>query len=555
MIVTSMHCGSRADTASWLAAEFLTAGKSNIRLLVPANNASLNTTDGLVFVWEEKAGVGKYTFELSDSQSFGNLLINKTISGNNYEYSASDLKAGSSLESATYYWRVRVPFVTNNLQSTAQPVSFILGNTYYVDNTFNGTTSSGTRTNPYKTIQPAIDAANASRAGVITTIAEVRVSKGTYSETITMRPNVTVRGGYDSSNNWSRNPQANLTILTRTDAIVVQANSELDLTFTGTLLEGFSVQGTYTASASWLVNLNGVGALTIRNNQFVVNSTATINRIFFINNASGFALIDNTIDGTTTSTSISTELRAIQMINSAGTVRNNIVAVRGPSGPNRVPVLQDSTAPGTYQLLMTNNTIGQFSTTSSSWAMLVWNSSGGVMSGQIDRNIFFVNSTVTGSSRCGQQTGPGSNAKVSSFKNNLFADCNSGTGNIGAYNANANLPSDSNFASPWTTTANVFTNIDSLFRAGNVAASNPTGCGDATACANSISGNRGGNTIPGTPTFPGNPGLDIFTGYVSTNLKTWTMKPNGAADMDNNGAYDATIDAGADSATAGLLAN
>ena len=128
MIVTSMHCGSRADTASWLAAEFLTAGKSNIRLLVPANNASLNTTDGLVFVWEEKAGVGKYTFELSDSQSFGNLLINKTISGNNYEYSASDLKAGSSLESATYYWRVRVPFVTNNLQSTAQPVSFILGN-------------------------------------------------------------------------------------------------------------------------------------------------------------------------------------------------------------------------------------------------------------------------------------------------------------------------------------------------------------------------------------------------------------------------------------------
>jgi hypothetical protein len=33
------------------------------------------------------------------------------------------------------------------------------------------------------------------------------------------------------------------------------------------------------------------------------------------------------------------------------------------------------------------------------------------------------------------------------------------------------------------------------------------------------------------------------------------MKPNGAADMDNNGTYDATIDAGADSATAGLLAN
>lgn len=551
MIVTSMHCGSRADTASWLAAEFLTAGKSNIRLLVPANNASLNTTDGLVFVWEEKAGVGKYTFELSDSQSFGNLLINKTISGNNYEYSASDLKAGSSLESATYYWRVRVPFVTNNLQSTAQPVSFILGNTYYVDNTFTGTTSSGTRTNPYKTIQPAIEAAYASRAGVASTIAEVRVSKGTYAETVTMRPNVTVRGGYDSTNGWARNPQANSTIIARTDAIAVQGSSDLVSTATGTILEGFTIQTNHTTNTTWAINLTSVGAIIFRNNAITQSSTAFINRAIYVQDSPGFTFDSNTIEVTIGSTA-GGNTKTFQIINSSGTLRNNIIAMRGPSGGNRVLVNSDTSANGTYNLNLTSNTIAQFSTTSSSWAMWDWNSNGAgqFAGGAIERNIVFVVSTVTGTSRCGQQIS--TRAKVSSFKNNLLADCNSGS-TFGAYFAESNLAAS--WGSPWTQAANVFTSLDTMFRAGNSATNSVTGCGDATACANSISGNRGGNTIPGTPTFPGNPGLDIFTGYVSTNLKTWTMKPNGAADMDNNGAYDATIDAGADSATAGLLAN
>lgn len=68
----------------------------------------------------------------------------------------------------------------------------------------------GTKTNPKKTIQAAVNAANG------TTITQVFVSKGTYSETVDIKSGVGIFGAYDAAANWVRSDKAITTVTTST---------------------------------------------------------------------------------------------------------------------------------------------------------------------------------------------------------------------------------------------------------------------------------------------------------------------------------------------------
>ncbi|GMV42344.1 MAG: hypothetical protein AMXMBFR64_40600 [Myxococcales bacterium] len=77
----------------------------------------------------------------------------------------------------------------------------------FVDTTSGNDGNAGTKASPKKTVQAGIDAANGS------TKTQVLVSKGTYTETVTMKNGVGVFGGYDRAAGWTRNT-ANVTKIT-----------------------------------------------------------------------------------------------------------------------------------------------------------------------------------------------------------------------------------------------------------------------------------------------------------------------------------------------------
>jgi hypothetical protein len=81
-------------------------------LVSPINNTQ--TEDGFDFVWTGVAG-SKYTFELSTSESFNNIVYTTTTDNNTL--SSSNIKLGGSTK---YYWRVKA--VNNNYTTTTSSV-------------------------------------------------------------------------------------------------------------------------------------------------------------------------------------------------------------------------------------------------------------------------------------------------------------------------------------------------------------------------------------------------------------------------------------------------
>ena len=94
----------------------------------------------------------------------------------------------------------------------------------FVDTVSGLDSNPGTMAMPKKTVQGGISAALAA-----TPIKDVYVSKGTYAETVSMGDGVSVYGGYDAANNWSR-ALANVTAIVSSARIAVTASSLTKLT-------------------------------------------------------------------------------------------------------------------------------------------------------------------------------------------------------------------------------------------------------------------------------------------------------------------------------------
>jgi hypothetical protein len=128
-------------------------------------------------------------------------------------------------------------------------------------------TGNGSSSNPYKTIQAAVNAA--SNGDII------QVAKGTYSEAVKIeQKKVQLLGGFAGNGNFSTaNPQANVTIITGTSAAPC-ISIYIDQAISGALtISGFTIRNGKRGieiSSGWSPNSNNI---TIENNTIANNGT------------------------------------------------------------------------------------------------------------------------------------------------------------------------------------------------------------------------------------------------------------------------------------------
>lgn len=296
-------CQSKATTQELLAGNFVSSGQSAIDLLVPTENQQVATSNPK-FSWSSR-GVGLYTLQVSTDVTFSNIVLDKDVPTNYYTLVNSDLKGLTSLPTNTYYWRVKIAKIQNNLQSTAGSFFLIAlpasgsgsAGILYVDAISSATTQTGSKSAPYKKIQTAIESADAARNGNRDITFDIYVAGGgsrTYTESITLRAGISVYGGYDLTTDWSRNIAAAATIITSPSATGIFCNSEISTTYTDTtVFDGFTLNVTAN-TAVFGADLEACSP-KISNNTITAESTG--NDVYGIYaNTSGFAkIVSNTI--------------------------------------------------------------------------------------------------------------------------------------------------------------------------------------------------------------------------------------------------------------------
>jgi hypothetical protein len=145
---------------------------------------------------------------------------------------------------------------TSDLDRNCDGIDGDLARSVFVSLSGSDASSGLTRTTPKRTIQAAIDTANAR-----TPKFDVLVSTGTYTQDITLRAGVNVYGGYHPTT-WARDIVNNLTVIQGAGARAVVASS----ISTATLYQGFTIRGaSFTASgqSTYAVWVSGTTSATL----------------------------------------------------------------------------------------------------------------------------------------------------------------------------------------------------------------------------------------------------------------------------------------------------
>lgn len=281
-------CNNRNSTQDLLDVNYMTQGQRPISLLSPANNSVVSPSN-LTFVWSSVPGVGAYDFQIASDAAFTQIVLTKRVNDNNYIFQSSDLTGIPSLDSAGYYWRVKIPYVTNNLQSAAWVINNIAtngsgGSDFYVNGNSTSAVQVGTKTNPYKNIFLAVKAADVFRTGNPAIPMRILIAKGTYTESISLYAGISLMGGYDPVD-WSRNIAGNTTTVTPPAELVLAVGGDVTPTYTATtVIEGLTFLA---GSAANTTGTNGQVMLasaspTFRNNTFSMTGSITTVGIHFV---------------------------------------------------------------------------------------------------------------------------------------------------------------------------------------------------------------------------------------------------------------------------------
>lgn len=259
-VCLSVTC-SGTTTQTLLDAEYLASGQTAISLISPLDQA--DTSQQPAFAWGDKTGIAKYVVEVSTTNDFASLVLAKEVSGGSYTLANSDLKGISQLDPLQYYWRVKAAKLQNNLLSKVQSFQVLETNTYYVNGSSTVTTQVGNKSAPFRTIQDAMSAANVSRSANSSSFVSIRVAAGTYTESVILKPGISLYGGYNASD-WSRNTSTNTTTIQAALSAGVFASSDVSATFTATtIVDGFTIRG---GAVSPSVAVYSSGSPTISNN-------------------------------------------------------------------------------------------------------------------------------------------------------------------------------------------------------------------------------------------------------------------------------------------------
>lgn len=360
IFISLSFCNSRATTQELLAANFIANGQAAIDLLSPSEGQQVATAKPK-FSWSSR-GVSLYILDLATDSAFSKIVLTKEVSGTSYAVQNSDLSGLTSLTTSTYYWRVKVAKVTQNLQSATG--SFFLfaipasgagyaGAIYVNKGSPASVTPTGGQTAPYRSIQGGIEAADALRGGNADIAVDVYVSKHTsaYVEQVSLKPGISVYGGYDATSNWQRDINTNVTTIQAPESIAVFAGSSITNAYTTTtVIEGFTI----TAAASGF-SLYGVqiftGSPSIQKNIINISNNSGANYGVYVSNSLGSKVSGNSFTITHTGT-----FQAYGIFASASTLTatGNTINV---TVTNSSAIPYGFYSPGSSILTLSNNTI------------------------------------------------------------------------------------------------------------------------------------------------------------------------------------------------------
>lgn len=429
ILVSMIGCSSqRAKTQELLDLAFISIGGSAIELQSPGDNAAvgLNPT----FVWSPRTGAVLYRLEISTTNDFSQLVLDKKIAGTSYTVVNSDLSGVSSLDSIGYYWRVSVS-PNNQLQSrvfTMQVVGVTAtsGGNFYVDASFDPSltkTSYGNKSAPYRSINEGVISANTARNSNPAIQVNVLVSKGTYVELVQILPNISLRGGYDSTNGWSRNIAQNVSRIQGPSDRAVNCATSISTTYMNTtVIEGMSITNSTVIGPSYGLFLYQC-SIKITNNTITAfsssNTTGTTQAYGIYNGFSSGIYSANTI----TAYARSAQAYGIfNQVNSAVTGNNVTIAnnvIYASSGYSTGGV---ASAYGLYSQFFTlsantvsNNTIIMSGRNECVGVYGLYNSI-------VTNNLIVPLGTINGRVNVSEQGGAGNADTPRSFENNLMWD-------------------------------------------------------------------------------------------------------------------------------------
>ncbi len=231
------------STGELLSGEFLARGQAAIDLLSPKDGAAVDANP--LFLWSVKPGISLYRLEMSAAANFSTLALSKEVSGGSYKLVPADMAPGQVLRSVRYYWRVSAAKVATSLLSNTGSIQVLADDIIYVDAGSLAGVQTGNLSSPMKTIQGAIEYVDSIRNGDPAITRRIFVAQGTYNESITLKPGISIYGGYSTGNEFAtRNTATLVTTIQAPTMIAVQGLSNITAAYTATtVLDGFTIVG------------------------------------------------------------------------------------------------------------------------------------------------------------------------------------------------------------------------------------------------------------------------------------------------------------------------
>lgn len=435
ILITFILIGCKSYTTDqYLNADFITKDLAPVDLLSPSNKSTASRNPK--FSWAKRSGALRYLFEFSAKPDLSTIILAKSTVESSYTLSNSDLSGITQLDAASYYWRVTAIYSDQQVVSGVSVFHILDDLVVYVDSNSASAEQVGNKTFPFKSIQAGIESANTRRNGVATVAMNVYIAKGTYLEEVSLRPGISLKGGYESIA-WTRNISANETIVTGPTDVAIRGGSTITAAFTATtVVDGFTINGgaASTSYGMYLITaaptvtnniLNGGGA-TNGTSYGMYNSTANptvANNILNGGKISGSGGVSYGMFNATSNPIVTNNIlsgcgggSSYGMFNngSSPTVTNNILY--GGSGSNSYAMFNNIGSSPT----VTNNILNSGGGSSNSYAM-----AHSTASAKVTNNIFILNGNTRNGYR--ENSVSGFDDPVS-LENNIFWDIyNSGT--------------------------------------------------------------------------------------------------------------------------------
>lgn len=332
-----------------LNADFISKDKSPVTLISPPNKSAMDKLP--TFSWTKRSGVIRYRLTLSATADFSKIVLETKVRTPSYVVNNADLIGLTQLDAFSYYWRITAEYSDLEISSDSAVFHLMDEKNNYVDGSTATTDQIGNKSFPYKTVQAAIENAVIRRIDS-TTPMNVRIAKGTYVEALTLRPGVSLRGGYEASL-WTRDIQQNISTLAAPTDCAIIGDSTITGSFTNTtLIEGFTIKGGLIGSANCAFDLVSSSPQITNNIIIASNGTlSTTNTAIRVNGLGASPLISgNTISGGTDTLGSNTGIVAGS--GSTPTITNNVIsgglsnAVGILTGGSAAPIITYNTITG-----------------------------------------------------------------------------------------------------------------------------------------------------------------------------------------------------------------